>query len=67
MHVSIHALVAQLGRPGFDPWVGKIPWRREKLLQYSGLEISMDCHGPWNYKELDTAEQIPLSCFVQDY
>ena len=33
-------LVAQLvkkspaknpGRPGFDPWVGKIPWRRERL------------------------------------
>ena len=21
----------QLGRPGFDPWVGKIPWRREQL------------------------------------
>ena len=19
----------QCGRPGFDPWVGKIPWRRE--------------------------------------
>ena len=19
-------------RPGFDPWVGKIPWRREWLL-----------------------------------
>ena len=19
------------GRPGFDPWVGKIPWRRELL------------------------------------
>ena len=19
------------GRPGFDPWVGKIPWRREQL------------------------------------
>jgi len=18
-------------RPGFDPWVGKIPWRRERL------------------------------------
>ena len=32
-------------RPGFDPWVGKIPWRRE--LQYSGLENSTDCivHG----------------------
>ena len=25
----------------FDPWVGKIPWRREKLpLQYSDLENS---------------------------
>ena len=21
----------QCGRPGFDPWVGKIPWRRDKL------------------------------------
>ena len=27
-------------RPGFDPWVGKMPWRRERL---SGLENSMDC------------------------
>ena len=32
------SLVAQLvknppamGRPGFDPWAGKIPWRRERL------------------------------------
>ena len=30
-------------RPGFDPWVGKIPWRRERLLSpYSGLENSTD-------------------------
>ena len=37
----------QCGRPEFDPWVGKIPWRRERLLQYSGLENPMDCvaHG----------------------
>ena len=21
----------QCGRPGFDPWVGKIPWRRQRL------------------------------------
>ena len=36
----------QCGKPGFDPWVGKIPWRRERL-QCSGLENSMDCivHG----------------------
>ena len=38
----------QCSRLGFDPWVGKICWRREKLLfQYSGLQNSMDCvvHG----------------------
>ena len=28
---------------GFDPWVGKIPWKREWLLiQYSCLENFMD-------------------------
>ena len=35
-------------RPGLDPWVGKIPWRKEGYpLQYSGLENPMDCivHG----------------------
>ena len=50
LQYSLASLVAQLvknrlqcGRPGFDPWVGKIPWRRERhLLQYSGLENSMD-------------------------
>ena len=30
----------QYRRPGFDPWVGSIPWRS---LQYSGLENSIDC------------------------
>ena len=38
-------------RQGFDPWFGKIPWRRESyLLQYSGLENSMDytVHGVAN-------------------
>ena len=38
-----------MGRPGFDPCVGKIPWRGKGCpLQYSGLENSMDCadHGP---------------------
>ena len=38
----------QLGRPGFDPWVGKIPWRREQLpTLVFWLENSMDCivHG----------------------
>ena len=52
------SLVAQLVRnpPAMretllDPWVGKIPWRRDFSrkrgypLQYSGLENSMDCIG----------------------
>ena len=31
--------------PGFDPWVGKIPWRRERLLTpvFWPGENSMDC------------------------
>ena len=31
----------QCGRPEFDPWFGKIPWKKEHL--FSGLENSMDC------------------------
>ena len=51
----IASLVAQLvknppamWRPGFNPWVGKIPGEGKGYpLQYSGLENSMDCivHG----------------------
>ena len=45
------SLVAQLvknrlqcRRPGFDPWVRKIPWRGKVYpFQYFGLENSMDC------------------------
>ena len=38
----------QHGRPGFDPWVGKIPWRRNGYpLQDPSLGNSMNCiaHG----------------------
>ena len=34
-------------RHGFNPWVGKIPWRRDgSPLQYSCLENPMD-RGAW--------------------
>ena len=31
---------------GFNPWVGKIPWRRAQQLQYFCLENAMD-RGAW--------------------
>ena len=54
-----------LGNPGFDPWVGKIPWRREQLPtpvfwpgEFHGL------YSPRGRKESDMTEQVSLSfCF----
>ena len=47
---------------GFDPWVGKIPWRRERLPppvfwpgEFHGL------YSPWGHKESDMTEQLSLS------
>ena len=44
---------------GFDPWVGKIPWRRERRPtpvfwpgEFQGQ------HSPWGHKELDMTEQL---------
>ena len=46
-----------IGRPGFDPWVGKIPWRREWLLasvfwhgEFHGL------YSPWGWKETQVSD-----------
>ena len=45
----------------FDSWVGKIPWRRDRLMipvfwpgEFHGL------HSPWAHKESDTTEQLSL-------
>ena len=55
--LSWSRICLQCGRPGFDPWVGKISWRREKLPtpvfwpgEFHGL------YSPWGRKELDTTE-----------
>ena len=40
--------------PGFDPWVGKIPWRRERLT--TAVFWPGEFHGPyspWGHKELE--------------
>ena len=49
-------------RQGFDPWVGKISWRRTwQPTQYSGLENPMDReawkdYSPWGHTESDMTE-----------
>ena len=56
------SLVAQ--RPGFDPWVGKIPWR--KKWQPTSVLLPGKSHGwrslagysPWGCNELDMTEQL---------
>ena len=66
--LSWASLVAQLVKnppaiePRFSPWVGKIPWRRERLptpvfcpREFLGL------YSAWGCKELDTTEQLSLS------
>ena len=52
----------QCGRPGFNPWVGKIPWTRERLP--TPVFLPGEFHGlfrPWSRKESDTPEQLSLS------
>ena len=58
----------QCGKPGFDPWVGKVPWRRERLPtsvfwpgEFHGL------YGPWGHKELDMTGQLALSLLMYNY
>ena len=54
----------QCGRPGFDPWVGKIPWRR-KWQSTPGLlpgkshgQRSLVGYSPRGCKESDTTERL---------
>ena len=50
--------------PGFDPWVGKIPWRRK--WQPTPVLLPGESHGgrslvgysPWGRKESDTTERL---------
>ena len=63
------SLIAQLiknppamWRPGFDPWVGKIPWRREWLP--TSVFWPGEVHGlysPCSRKELNITERISFS------
>ena len=60
----IYGRCLQLGRPGFDPWVRKIPWRRKWqptpvfLPGKSHGQRSLVGYSPWGRKESDTAERV---------
>ena len=69
------SLVAQLVKnlpavweTGFDLWVGKIPWRRERLptpvfwpREFLGL------YSPWGHQELDRIERLSLVCVIPHF
>ena len=54
----------QWKRCGFDPWVGKIPWRRKRqpipvfLLGKFHGQSSLVGYSPWSCKELDTTKWL---------
>ena len=52
----------QCGRSGFDPSVGKSPWRRERLptpVFWPGAFHGL--YSPWGHKDLDMTEWLSLS------
>ena len=60
----------QCGRPGFDPWVGKIPWRRERLptpVLWPGEFHGLYIYSPWHCNESDTTERLSRSLSISDY
>ena len=60
----------QCGRPRFDPWVGKIPWRREWLP--TPVFLTGESHGQrslvgysqWGHKESDSTEWLTRLLFA---
>ena len=60
-------------RPGIDPWVKKIPWRRKWqpipvfLPGESHGQRSLVGYSPWGHKELDTTEWLTLPPFILLY
>ena len=61
---EVKSFCFQCGRPGFDPWVRKIPWR--KKWQPTPVFLPRESHGwrslvdpsPWGCKESDTTEWL---------
>ena len=70
--LSWKSVCPQCGKPGFDPWVTKIPWRRKwrptpvLLPGQSHGWRSLAGYSPWGGEESDTTERLhfhfSLSC-----
>ena len=66
-HAILNICFSTLTWPGFDPWVGKTPWRMN--WQSTPVFLSGELHGQrslvsyslWGRKESDTTEQKTLS------
>ena len=61
--VSWQRFCLQCGRPGFNPWVGERPWRRERLP--TPVSWSEESHGlcsSGGRKESATPERLSLHC-----
>ena len=59
--LSWSRICLQCRRPGFDPWFGKIPWRRERLptpVLWSGKFHGL--YSPWGLNESDMTEWLSL-------
>ena len=53
--------------PGFDTWVGKIPWRRDRLT--TPVFWPGEFHGlcsPWGHKESDTTERVSVKLMSRE-
>ena len=66
---NLPAICRRRKRLTFDSWVGKIPWRRDRLPtpgflpgEFHGQRSLAGC-SPWVCKESDTAERLTLSLF----
>ena len=47
--------------PGFYSWVGKIPWRSERLPSILAWRIPCTIYSPWGLKESDATERLSLT------
>ena len=71
--VAQKVISMQCWRPGFNPWVGKNPWRRHEYpLQYSCLENphgqrSLMSYCPWGQKASDMTEELSTHHIINNF